>query len=78
MSRLIVPIAFGIALIFAAPAGAVPTCEDYAPGTRICQTPGHTAISTTPQQTNPLAGWGVAGIGLPVFGLGGGGFWLGI
>lgn len=66
-------------VLLASPVGAVPSCEDFAPYTRICQSPGHTAISTTPNPNlnNPLAGWGVAGIGTPVFGLGGGGFWLG-
>ncbi len=68
-----------VAVLLAAPVGAVPDCADYAPNTRICRSPGHTAIITTPNPalTNPYPGWGFGGIGVPAFGLGGGGIWLG-
>jgi hypothetical protein len=64
------------ALAMAAPASAVPDCTDTGPTTRTCVTPGHTAITTTPNPAlnNPFAGWGW---GTPVFGLGGGGIWIG-
>jgi hypothetical protein len=63
----------------AAPAGAVPDCTDLGPFTRICQTQGHSAIITTPNPalSNPWPGWGFGGVGIPAFGLGGGGIWLG-
>lgn len=63
---------------FAAPAAAVPDCIDTAPNTRTCVTPGHTGITTSPNPafTNPWPGWGF-GFGTPVFGLGGGGVWIG-
>ncbi|MFM9035830.1 MAG: hypothetical protein ACKOQ4_16380 [Mycobacterium sp.] len=65
------------ALALAAPASAVPDCTDTAPNTRTCVTPGHTAITTTPNPafTNPYP-WGF-GLGTPVFGLGGRGIWIG-
>lgn len=58
----------------APPAGAAPQCTDVAPNTRMCQTPGHTQITTSPDQamTNPYPGWGFGGIGI-----GGGGIWFG-
>ena len=67
------------AVLLAAPAAAVPDCTDTAPNTRTCVTPGHTAITTTPNPafTNPYPGWGF-GFGTPVFGLGGGGIWIGL
>jgi hypothetical protein len=48
--------------------------------TRVCSRgPGHTAITTTPNPafTNPGAGWGFGTLGMPVFGIGGGGVWIG-
>lgn len=71
--------ALTIALFAAAPASAAPDCADTAPNTRMCVTPGHTAIVTTPQPglVNPLQGWGL-GWGTPIFGLGGGGIWIGL
>ena len=67
------------AVLLAAPAAAVPDCTDTAPNTRTCVTPGHTAITTTPNPafTNPYPGWGF-GFGTPVFRLGGGGIWIGL
>lgn len=61
----------------APPAVAAPVCADVAPNTRMCQTPGHTQITTSPDQamTNPYPGWGFGGIG--GFGIGGGGIWFG-
>lgn len=70
--------AVGFAVItMAAPAGAAPQCTDVAPNTRMCQTPGHTQITTSPDQamTNPYPGWGFGGFG--GFGIGGGGIWFG-
>lgn len=66
-------------LLQAAPATAGPACTDTAPFTRMCVNPGHTAITTTPNPalTNPWPGWGFT-FGTPVFGLGGGGLWIGI
>ena len=66
------------ALVLAAPVAAAPECTDTAPNIRTCVRPGHTAIVTTPTpgMVNPLQGWGF-GWGLPVFGLGGGGVWVG-
>jgi hypothetical protein len=63
----------------AVPADAVPKCTDMAMNTRICTTPGHTAISSTPNPafTNPYPGWGFGTLAVPSFGLGGGGFWVG-
>jgi len=63
----------------AVPAGAAPDCTDLGPFTRICQGPGHAAIITTPDPAlgNPGSGWGFGGVGIPAFGLGGGGIWLG-
>ena len=76
MARTIL-IVLAASLLLAAPAAAVPDCVDTGPNTRMCVTPGHTAITTTPNPalTNPLQGWG---IGTPLFGLGGGGIWIGI
>lgn len=57
-------------VLLAAPASAVPQCTDTAPNTTVCQTPGHSQITTSPNpaQQNPLAGWGFGGVGI---GLGG-------
>jgi hypothetical protein len=67
------------ALALAAPAAAVPECDNFAPNTRICRTPGHTAIITSPDPalTNRYPGWGYGGLGIPAFGLGTGGIWIG-
>ena len=64
---------------FAAPSGAAPDCSNIGPFTRICANPGHSAITTTPNPafSNPWPGWGFGGVGIPAFGLGGGGIWLG-
>lgn len=70
--------AAGFTAIGIAPAAvAAPVCADVAPNTRMCQTPGHTQITTSPDQamTNPYPGWGFGGIG--GFGIGGGGIWFG-
>jgi len=64
------------AVLLAGPAAAVPVCTDTAPNTRVCVTPGHTAITTTPNPAFTNRGWG-SGWGTPVLGLGGGGFWIG-
>ena len=78
--------AFGVvmcgpaALLSAATASAAPECTDIGISTRICtRGPGHTAIVTSPNPalTNPGAGWGFGTLGIPVFGVGGGGIWLG-
>jgi len=68
------PIALAVAVLVAAPATAVPECTDIAAHTRICQTPGHLAIVTSPDPTltNPYPGWGYGPLG---FGLGG--MWIG-
>ena len=68
------PIALAAAVLMAAPATAGPECTDIAPFTRICQTPGHTAIVTSPDPalTNPYPGWGYG-----PFGFGLGGMWIG-
>ena len=76
-------IATAAAVASAAPAAAVPQCSDTAPHTRVCSTPGHTAITSTPDPalTNPYPGWGFGTLGgsygVPGFGLGGGGLWIG-
>jgi len=68
--------AAGVAVSLAtSPLGAAtPQCTDVAPNTTMCQTPGHTQITTSPDQamTNPFPGWGFGGIGI-----GGGGIWFG-
>lgn len=66
-------------LACATPAAAVPQCDDFAPNTRICRTPGHTAITTSPDPalTNRYPGWGYGVLGIPAFGLGTGGLWIG-
>jgi hypothetical protein len=68
-----------VALAVAAPASATPECDNYAANTRICRTPGHTAITTSPDPnlTNRYPGWGYGGLGIPAFGLGTGGLWIG-
>jgi hypothetical protein len=69
------------ACVFLAPwANAGPECTDVGVSTRICNRgPGHIAITTTPNPafTNPGAGWGFGTLGMPVFGVAGGGIWLG-
>lgn len=71
--------ALAAAMPLAAPAAAGPDCSDLGPFTRICRTPGHSAITTTPNPafSNPWPGWGFGGVGIPAFGVGGGGVWLG-
>lgn len=71
--------AIAAAVTLAGPAGAAPDCTDLGPFTRICQNAGHSAITTTPNPAiaNPWPGWGFGGVGIPAFGLGGGGIWLG-
>lgn len=67
-------------LLLASPATAAPDCTDVGISTRVCtRGPGHTAITTTPNPafTNPGAGWGFGTLGIPVFGIGGGGIWGG-
>lgn len=67
-------------LMLAPPAEATPECIDVGVSTRVCSRgPGHTAITTTPDPafTNPGAGWGFGTLGIPVFGIGGGGIWIG-
>lgn len=57
-----------------------PECADVAVSTRICvRGPGHTAIITSPNPafTNPYPGWGFGTLGVPAFGIGGGGIWIG-
>jgi len=68
------------AMVLAAPAVAAPECSDVGVSTRVCSRgPGHTAIITSPNPafTNPGAGWGFGSLGIPVFGIGGGGIWIG-
>jgi hypothetical protein len=79
LSAATIGVALAAALQWAPPAGAVPACTDIGPFTRICETPGHSAIITTPNPafSNPWPGWGFGGVGMPAFGLGGGGIWLG-
>lgn len=71
----------GAALPLAPPVTAgPPECTDVGISTRVCtRGPGHTAITTSPNPafTNPGAGWGFGTLGTPVFGLGGGGIWIG-
>lgn len=68
------PIVMAAAVLVAVPASATPECTDIAPHTRICQTPGHSAIVTSPNPalTNPYPGWGYG-----PFGFGFGGMWIG-
>ena len=72
-------VALAAATGFAAGADAAPDCSNIGPFTRICENPGHSAITTTPNPafSNPWPGWGFGGVGIPAFGLGGGGIWLG-
>jgi hypothetical protein len=60
-------------IAFAAPAPASPQCTDTGPNTTICQTPGHSQITTSPNPalTNPFP-WMYGG-----FGIGLGGVWIG-
>ncbi|BBZ77623.1 hypothetical protein MANY_29600 [Mycolicibacterium anyangense] len=62
-------------LLLAFPVAAAPECTDTGPNTKICQTPGHAQITTTPNPalTNPYPGWGFGGIGIGL-----GGIWIGI
>lgn len=71
-------VSIAAAVLVAAPAAAAPECTDTAPNVRTCVTPGHTAIVSTPTPgvVSPLQGWG-QGWGVPIFGLGGGGVWIG-
>ena len=58
-------------LTLAVPADARPAqCTNPGPSTTICETPGHSQITTSPNPAlqNPLAGWGWGGVGI---GLGG-------
>lgn len=64
-------------------AGALPDCADTAAHTRLCRTPGHVGITTSPDPalTNRPPGWGYGGWGWsgwggPGVGLGGGGLWV--
>lgn len=68
------PIVVAAGVLGAAPATATPDCADIAPNTRICRTPGHSAIVTSPNPglTNPYPGWGYG-----PFGFGRGGMWIG-
>lgn len=68
------PIVVAAAVLVAAPATATPDCADIAPTTRICRTPGHSAIVTSPNPglTSPYPGWGYG-----PFGFGLGGIWIG-
>ncbi len=78
-------VAGAAALLSPATADAVPDCSEMAMNTRICSTPGHTAISSSPNPafTNPYPGWGFGTpgtpgfLGIPAIGLGGGGLWVG-
>ena len=78
---LVLLVAAAAAVLAAAPATAAPPeCTDIGISTRMCtRWPGHIAITTTPNPafTNPGAGWGFGTLGIPAFGLGGGGVWLG-
>ncbi|WP_396927405.1 hypothetical protein [Mycolicibacterium sp.] len=66
------PVLIAVAsVMLAAPAVARPAqCTNPGPSTTICETPGHSQITTSPNpaQQNPLAGWGWGGVGI---GLGG-------
>ena len=69
-----------LAVVLAAPASAGPDCSDIAPNTRMCtRAPGHTAIITSPDPafTKPSPVWGFGTLGIPAFGIGGGGLWIG-
>ena len=78
---LVLLVAAAAAVLAAGPATAAPPeCTDIGISTRMCtRGPGHIAITTTPNPafTNPGAGWGFGTLGIPAFGLGGGGVWLG-
>lgn len=80
MARMLLMVVLTLLLgasLNASPASAAPRCADTAPFTRVCASPGHTAITTTPNPNmTPNAGWGF-GWGTPVIGLGGGGAWIG-
>jgi len=76
---LVAAITAGAAVLSSIPASAAPQCDDIAPNTRLCRTSGHAGITTSPDPalTTPYPAWGFGGIGTPVIGLGGGGFWIG-
>ena len=63
-------------VVLAAPATARPAqCTNTGPNTPICETPGRSQITTSPNPAlqNPLAGWGYGG-----FGIGLGGIFIGL
>ena len=61
----------------AAPAHATPDCANTGPFTRVCESPGQTAITVTPD-TSVTPGFGAGyGWGTPAFGIGGRGLWMG-
>lgn len=78
--RIFAVTAFALLSAAAPAAAAPPECTDIGISTRMCtRGPGHVAITTTPNPalTNPGAGWGFGTLGIPAFGLGGGGVWVG-
>ena len=80
MRLLAASLAWMGAVAMSAPAGAVPDCSNIGPNTRMCSTPGHAAIVTSPDPafTNPWPGWGFGTLGIPAIGFGGGGLWIGM
>lgn len=72
-AALVSAAAFAPCSIASPTAEAAPQCVDVAPNTKMCQTPGHTQITTSPDQamTNPFPGWGFGGLGI-----GSGGIWF--
>ncbi|ORA34869.1 hypothetical protein [Mycobacterium aquaticum] len=66
LGSLLAAAGVGVAMLTAAPAGAVPKCINTTPTTTQCQTNGSTQIVTTPPATNFSPGWGW-GIGLGGF-----------
>lgn len=64
------------AVLAAGAATAAPECTETGLNTTTCERPGHTAITTTPNPNLTNPGW--AFWGTPAFGLGAGGFWIGI
>lgn len=75
-------LALTVPVCAAPPAGAGPDCADLAPHTRLCRTPGHVGITTSPDPalTNRPPGWGYGGagggFGGGFWGLSGGGVWI--
>jgi len=61
--------AVSVSIVLAAPAVAAPQCTDTGPNTKLCQTPGHAQITTSPDpsMSNPFP-WMYGGFGI---GLGG-------